>query len=117
MRKLLLGIAAATLLFGASTTMAAEPTTVQLSDGVYRDAQQPALDSVALYVYGGRNYCWYDGGWRGRGYYWCGYAWRRGYGWGGGYGWRGWGGGGWRGGWHGGGWRGGRVGWRGGRGG
>jgi hypothetical protein len=44
------------------------------------------------YFYGGRSYCWYDNGWRGPGFYWCGYAMRRGYGWGGGAGWRGWGG-------------------------
>ncbi|HEY1941227.1 MAG TPA: hypothetical protein VGH40_03810 [Roseiarcus sp.] len=43
------------------------------------------------FVFGGRNYCWYSSGWRGPGYYWCGYAWRRGYGWGGGWGWNGWG--------------------------
>ena len=30
-------------------------------------------------------------GWNGPGWYWCGYAWRRGYGWGGGYGYHGWG--------------------------
>lgn len=24
------------------------------------------------FIYGGRNYCWYDDGWRGPGYYWCG---------------------------------------------
>jgi hypothetical protein len=71
--------------------------------------QQP-IETVQ-YVWGGRNYCWYPGGWRGPGWYWCGYAWRRGFGWGGPVGWRGWGGGpGWRGGpgWHGrGGWGGG----------
>jgi hypothetical protein len=43
------------------------------------------------FVFGGRNYCWYDDGWRGPGYYWCGYAFRRGLGWGGGAGWHGWG--------------------------
>ena len=43
------------------------------------------------YAWGGRNYCWYDGGWHGPGYYWCGYRWRHGYGWGGGWGWHGWG--------------------------
>lgn len=42
------------------------------------------------YFYGGRNYCWYNNGWRGPGFYWCGYASRRGMGWGGGAGWRGW---------------------------
>lgn len=42
------------------------------------------------YFYGGQNYCWYNNAWRGPGFYWCGYAWRRGMGWGGGAGWRGW---------------------------
>ncbi len=28
-----------------------------------------------------RHFCWYESGWRGRGSYWCGYAWRTGYGW------------------------------------
>src|ERR1700754_810902 len=45
------------------------------------------------FIFGGRNYCWYDNGWRGPGYYWCGYAFRRGLGWGGGAGWHGWHGG------------------------
>jgi hypothetical protein len=45
----------------------------------------------AQFIYGGRNYCWYDDGWHGPGYYWCGYAFRRGLGWGGGAGWHGWG--------------------------
>ena len=42
------------------------------------------------FLFGGRNYCWYDDGWRGPGWYWCGYAFRRGFGWGGGVGWNGW---------------------------
>jgi hypothetical protein len=62
---------------------------------------------IGINFYGGRQYCWYDGGWQGPGWYWCGYAWRRGYGWGGGYGWHNWsgghGGGGHGGGGHGGG--------------
>jgi hypothetical protein len=51
------------------------------------DSQIQTID----YRYGGRDFCWYTNGWRGPGYYWCGYAFRRGYGWGGGYGWNGWG--------------------------
>jgi hypothetical protein len=42
------------------------------------------------WVWGGRRYCFYPTGWHGPGWYWCGYAWRRGFGWGGVYGWRGW---------------------------
>jgi hypothetical protein len=57
--------------------------------GVDRPGDMPTLDRVQ-FIYLGRNYCWYDGGWRGPGFYWCGYAWRQGFGWGGGWGWRGW---------------------------
>jgi hypothetical protein len=56
--------------------------------------RQTAIDlrgvEKAQFVWGGRNYCWYDTGWRGPGWYWCGYAWRSGLGWGGGLGWHGW---------------------------
>ena len=44
----------------------------------------------AQFFFGGRNYCWYDNGWQGPGFYWCGYAFRTGLGWGGGAGWHGW---------------------------
>jgi hypothetical protein len=43
------------------------------------------------YVFGGYNYCWYDGGWRGPGWYVCNYGpWIRGAWWGGPAGWNGW---------------------------
>jgi hypothetical protein len=114
MKNLICGLAAATALLGAS---AAAQAAVPLVVGVDTASDAATLQPVQ-YLYGGHDFCWYDGGWRGPGFYWCGYAWRRGYGWGGGYGWRGWGGGaGWRHGvwvggpgWHGhpewGGWRG-----------
>ncbi len=44
----------------------------------------------AQFFFGGRNYCFYFDGWHGPGWYWCGYAYRRGYGWGGPEGWHGW---------------------------
>jgi hypothetical protein len=44
----------------------------------------------AQYVWRGRRHCWYNRGWNGPGWYWCGYAWRRGYGWGGPRGWNSW---------------------------
>ena len=44
----------------------------------------------AQFFFLGHNYCWYDNGWQGPGWYWCNYAWRSGYGWGGGDGWQGW---------------------------
>jgi hypothetical protein len=42
------------------------------------------------FVYGGRRHCWYADGWKGPGWYWCGYRTRRGEGWGGARGWNGW---------------------------
>jgi hypothetical protein len=55
-----------------------------------------ASDAVAItenvqYFFGGRNYCFYDDGWNGPGWYWCGYRYRRGFGFGGGSGFHGWG--------------------------
>ena len=41
------------------------------------------------------NYCWYNNGWQGPGWYLCGDEWLNGFGWGGPYGWNGWGGGYW----------------------
>jgi hypothetical protein len=45
------------------------------------------------FIWLGHDYCWYDDGWNGPGWYWCGYAFNRGYGYGGGYGWHHWRGG------------------------
>lgn len=52
------------------------------------DVAPPIED--AQFAWGGRRYCWYFDGWRGPGWYWCGYHWRRGFGWGGPSGWHGW---------------------------
>jgi hypothetical protein len=52
-------------------------------------AESSAVEK-AQFFWGGRNYCWYPSGWRGPGWYWCGFAWRRGLGWGGPAGWHGW---------------------------
>ena len=38
----------------------------------------------AQFFFLGHNFCWYDDGWQGPGWYWCDYAWSDGYGWGGG---------------------------------
>ena len=50
------------------------------------------VDLVAKtqYSYGGQNYCWYDDGWNGPGWYVCGQYTVRGVGWGGAAGWHGW---------------------------
>jgi hypothetical protein len=70
----------------------------------FASGSAPLVETVQ-YAYRGYRYCWYLNGWRGPGWYRCGFAGRRGYGWGGGYGWRGWAVPGWRGpGWRGGRW-------------
>jgi hypothetical protein len=43
-----------------------------------------------FYWYGGHRYCWYDAGWHGGGWYWCGENFHRGIGWGGPIGWHWW---------------------------
>jgi hypothetical protein len=58
-------------------------------------AGKPALERIDLidkaqYSYGGKDYCWYDDGWNGPGWYVCGQYTVRGVGWGGGSGWHGW---------------------------
>jgi hypothetical protein len=113
MQNLLKSASAAVLAIGLSAGAAgAAPLTGGNSLGSVAAPQQSV--ELAQYAWGGRNYCWYPGGWRGPGWYWCGYAWRSGFGWGGGYGWHGWRGGWARGGWGRGGW--GHGGWHGGHG-
>ena len=83
-------VAAAVLSAGAAFATQADAA---MSDGALGArqalAQRGPLERVQFF-FGGRNFCWYLNGWRGPGWYWCGYAWRSGYGWGGGYGWNGW---------------------------
>ena len=58
-------------------------------------AGKAALEQVdvieqAQYTYEGKDYCWYDDGWNGPGWYVCGEYTVKGVGWGGGAGWHGW---------------------------
>jgi hypothetical protein len=85
------------LSFAVLTAMAmplANSAEAAIGDGVVAGRVQMQLPiEVAAYVYGGYSYCWYDEGWRGPGWYRCGYALRHGLGWGGAVGWNGWRGG------------------------
>lgn len=88
MSRRLFYVAAAIAALGAATPLAAAPLGATAGAGAAADAI--ALDETVQYVWGGYNYCWYPNGWRGPGWYRCGFAFRRGYGWGGPMGWRGW---------------------------
>jgi hypothetical protein len=92
LRKLVLGLALAS---GAALPLAGVAQAA-IGDGVAASHIGGQLMPVekAQFFFGGRNFCFYDDGWHGPGYYWCGYANRNGIGWGGGDGWNGWHGGG-----------------------
>ena len=104
----MLGKCARTIALTAAIALGAgSAAEAAIGDGVL-GARQALANATqienAQFIFGGQNYCWYDDGWRGPGWYWCGYANRSGLGWGGGGGWHGWrrGGGGHDGGGHGG---------------
>jgi hypothetical protein len=90
MRKRLLPAATAALIATAGLVGPAMASPGPAFNAVYSLADPPLLQK-AQYFWGGRRYCWYFDGWRGPGYYWCGYGARYGFGWGGGRGWHGWG--------------------------
>jgi apolipoprotein N-acyltransferase len=86
-RKLALGLALA--------LCAASPFAASAQAGLSDSALAPLRDQLlpletAQFIYNGRQYCWYEDGWRGPGWYWCGQAYHEGVGWGGAYGWNGW---------------------------
>jgi hypothetical protein len=62
MKKLICGVAAATALLGASASAQAQAPLVV---GVDTANDAAALQPVQ-YIYGGHDFCWYDGGWGGR---------------------------------------------------
>lgn len=72
----------------AAVLLAVAPSGVAQPVAPMGPTLQPA--DLVFYWWGGHRYCWYDGGWRGPGWYWCGSPWRRGFGWGGPWGWHGW---------------------------
>ena len=86
-RSLTMALSAATVMIASLGSATALPINGGLKAAVEDiDLTQQA----AVYVVEGRRYCFYFDGWRGAGWYRCGYAWRRGLGWGGAYGWRSW---------------------------
>ena len=87
-------VAAAIFVAGAPIMGASVGAAPIVAPGAIRGAAD-SLNVIerAQFIWLGRNYCWYDDGWNGPGWYWCGQYLVRGVGWGGGYGWHGWRGG------------------------
>ncbi len=95
MRRFVTAITAAAALVAGGAMMGASAGAAPLgAPGAIRAAADTlnVIEDVQ-FVYSGRNYCWYDDGWHGPGWYWCGYGARVGFGWGGGFGWNNWRGG------------------------
>ena len=79
------------MMLGAATLAAtAQATPLSLTGQLGTVAAGLNPVEQAQFILGGRHYCFYLDGWHGPGFYWCGYAFRRGYGWGGPEGWHGW---------------------------
>src|SRR4051812_48197892 len=86
MNNMTFGTAIAVVLAAASLPAAAGPL---LSQSVVGDPAVVASAEIH-HSWQGRSYCWYESGWKGPGWYRCGFAARRGLGWGGPAGWHGW---------------------------
>jgi hypothetical protein len=85
--------AMASILAGA-TIIGGSAWAAPLAPGALRTATDNlSVVQTVQFVWLGRNYCWYDDGWKGPGWYWCGQNTVAGIGWGGGYGWHNWRGG------------------------
>jgi hypothetical protein len=95
MRRFVVTIAAATVFLAGAPFMGAS---VRAASIVAPGAIRAAADSLNVvesvqYFWLGHDFCWFDDGWNGPGWYWCDYGGRVGVGWGGGYGWHNWRGG------------------------
>ena len=95
MRRFVVTVAAATVFLAGAPIMGASLSAAPMvAPGAIRGAAD-SLNVVerAQFIWLGHNYCWYDDGWNGPGWYWCGQYLTSGIGWGGGYGWHHWHGG------------------------
>jgi hypothetical protein len=78
------------LALGGVAMGAAQAGVPGAADAIAAAAENGAIIEQVQFRWGGYNYCWYDDGWQGPGWYWCGYAYRVGLGWGGPVGWNNW---------------------------
>jgi hypothetical protein len=92
MRKIIIASAAVIALAASGSLMSglAEAGATGLSYGIRAAVDDLNMVENAQFLFEGRQHCWYARGWHGPGWYWCGYAYRRGLGWGGEAGWNGW---------------------------
>jgi len=89
MRKFSLTLFATLAVMGAMIGGRAHAALIDPS-GLRVAADELTAVETVQFFWGGHRYCWYPTGWRGPGWYRCGFRWRRGSGWGGPAGWHGW---------------------------
>jgi hypothetical protein len=89
MRTFILATVSAVSMTAGNALYVNRAQAVPMFNGLQDAAPASNIENVQFF-FGGRRYCWYPAGWQGPGWYWCGYARRRGFGWGGGHGWHGW---------------------------
>ena len=91
LKKLSIVLTTAATVLGAGTilTSTAQAAPTGLAGHLSSAADTLNMIEKTQFIYVGHNYCWYDDGWNGPGWYWCGDYLRRGFGWGGGSGWHG----------------------------
>src|SRR5215471_8627475 len=91
MRKLILWVVAVAAASAAVTATGGRSQAGVIAPiGLREAADELLLTETVQFTWGGRRYCWYNAGWRGAGWYRCGFQRRRGSGWGGPAGWNGW---------------------------
>ena len=90
MRRFAVSIVAATVSVACGPIMGASAAPMVASSAIRGAADNLNLVERAQFIWLGRNYCWYDDGWNGPGWYWCGQYTVPGIGFGGGYGWHHW---------------------------
>jgi hypothetical protein len=93
MRKFVVTVAAATVFLAGAPIMGLNAAPMVAPGAIRAAADSLNMVERAQFIWLGRHYCWYDDGWNGPGWYWCGQYLTSGIGWGGGYGWRHWHGG------------------------
>ncbi len=93
MRRFAVTIAAATVFVAGASIMGAGAAPMVGPAALRGAADSLNMVERAQFIWLGRNYCWYDDGWNGPGWYWCDQYLTPGIGWGGGYGWHHWRGG------------------------
>jgi hypothetical protein len=91
MRYLKIALAIA-LAAGSLSSIASTANATIVARDVNTAADRLNLVDQVDFVFGGHKHCWYQEGWHGPGWYWCGYAdeKHKGRGWGGEEGYRGW---------------------------